>query len=717
MIFHFVWAGGSKYDYPHINIIHKKFAKFNFMYYLCQNFNTMKNIIYTPFIKSNKNDFPEITPRGYKRHYTSQEVEDNEEIGYEKTYIPDNSKNTSMNMALPYNVPKGYENKYIAFKDAYDKSGVSEDRFKFFTTLAEKESGFNQRIQNSAGYPAWGYFQFMDGTYTESNGRVRSWSNIRDIAGVDVNTFLNNPVLQIQSANKLANQYLKSFNKKDLEVAREMGYTDSALVAGAWLAGASGVKKFLHNNQNSSDTHGTSVKQRMDMFNGYFKNGGILKFEKGGKEYLENNREHYNQQIGFNSFLPIGNIPYRNVTSKVDNVTIVDYPPKHLEDSWDNYHGAINMGSQVIHVNKNSDKRDITVNHEVGHLIVAPIIKNIEKLIKKWDGKIFINDNIEMDSYIDSAKEIGARMYSYLQDSGYRGNVSSADTLSFVNSERDRFTSEYLADIIDKGNRTRSKHDTSGNITFIVNSNSRPGLESRVIREYNDPYNIYDRYNDAFIYDLIKLFYATNDSIQKGRLGMVIKKYQNGGYIPTIDDLVDFTASYEGFKTFPYILKTSNGIPQTLIGHGIADADLIEKYKDVGIPEDVSKGWIKDRLVTLDEYFSKTIKNYKNLPINIRLGILDSAYNTTDINFFSNSKKLRSLIENGETNPEVLVTEMDHSKTAGGWLGVRSAARRAMALGKYNWQWESKDKYGRHLDPSIPVGTHDYKASPYYNKY
>lgn len=124
------------------------------MYYLCQNFNTMKNIIYTPFIKSNKNDFPEITPRGYKRHYTSQEVEDNEEIGYERTYIPDNSKNTSMNMALPYNVPKGYENKYIAFKDAYDKSGVSEDRFKFFATLAEKESGFNQRIQNSAGYPA-----------------------------------------------------------------------------------------------------------------------------------------------------------------------------------------------------------------------------------------------------------------------------------------------------------------------------------------------------------------------------------------------------------------------------------------------------------------------------------------------------------------------------------------------------------------------------------
>lgn len=169
-------------------------------------------------------------------------------------------------------------------------------------------------------------------------------------------------------------------------------------------------------------------------------------------------------------------------------------------------------GSQIIHVNKNSDKKDITLNHEVGHLIVEPLIRNIEKLIKKWDGKIFVNDSISSDSYLDSAKEIGARMYSYLQDSGYRGNISSADTLAFVNSERDKFTSEYLADIINKDNRTRSKHDSSGNITFITNNNSRPGLESRVIREYNDPYDIFNRYNDAFIYDLIKLFYATNDS-------------------------------------------------------------------------------------------------------------------------------------------------------------------------------------------------------------
>lgn len=469
-------------------------------------------IIYTPFISEKRNDFPEITPRGYKKHYTSHEIEDDsEEVGYKRTYIPDNSKNTYMNIALPYNVPKGYENKYNIFKDAYDKSGVNEERFKFFATLAEKESGFNQRIQNSAGYPAWGYFQFMDGTYTEPDGRIRSWSNIRDIAGVDVDTFINDPILQIQSANKLADQYLKSFNEKDFEVAREMGYTDSALIAGAWLAGAGGVKKFLHKNQNSSDTHGTNVKQRMDMFNGYFKNGGILKFEKGGKEYLENNREHYNNQVSFNSFLPVGNIPYNLVKSKLNNIRILQTPPLLLQDKWDGYHTVINKFTDTIHINENSPYKDIAKNHEVGHIISKPLIKNIEDLIKKWDGKIFIDASEKRDSYRDSAKEIGARMYAYLQDSGYNGNRSSQDTLRFVGDERDRFTSEYSSDIINSNNRTRSVHDKNNNITFINRGDNIQGLESKVYRKYDDPYDIFSRYNDSFIYDLIKLFYTTKD--------------------------------------------------------------------------------------------------------------------------------------------------------------------------------------------------------------
>jgi hypothetical protein len=61
------------------------------------------------------------------------------------------------------------------------------------------------------------------------------------------------------------------------------------------------------------------------------RNGGILKFEKGGKEYLDNNREHYNDQVGLNSFLPVGNIPYNLIRRELDNVNVVDYAPKQLE--------------------------------------------------------------------------------------------------------------------------------------------------------------------------------------------------------------------------------------------------------------------------------------------------------------------------------------------------------------------------------------------------
>ena len=61
--------------------------------------------------------------------------------------------------------PKRADENYKTFERAFIQSGVDKDKFSFFAKLAEKESGFNADIQNSAGYPAWGYFQFMQGKY------------------------------------------------------------------------------------------------------------------------------------------------------------------------------------------------------------------------------------------------------------------------------------------------------------------------------------------------------------------------------------------------------------------------------------------------------------------------------------------------------------------------------------------------------------------------
>lgn len=440
----------------------------------------MKNIIYTPFIKSNKNDFPEITPRGYKRHYTSYDVDDTEEA----TIIAE-PENLEIDFSLPdinykFTDKESFKTRMLQeYTSALEARGINPEFAKYLVAQDALESGWGSKPSGLYNYgnitgksgKTLTVPEFIDGEWEDVNQTFKNYSNIRG--------YINDKI------DLLSKKRYDVFNHPVTEFV-------SRVTSGGYATAP-------------------NYAEVLNRVIASMRNGGILKFEKGGKEYLDNNREHYNEQVGYNVIFPIGNIPYNLVTRKLNNVDIVDYPPRQMKSTWDEYNGAINRITQRIHINKNSDKKDITLNHEVGHLIVEPLIKNIEKLIKKWDGKIFVDDSIKSDSYLDSAKEIGARMYSYLQDSGYRGNVSSSDTLSFVNSERDRFTSEYLADIINGDNRTRSKHDTSGNITFIVNNNSRPGLESRVIREYNDPYDIFNRYNDSFIYDLIKLFYATKD--------------------------------------------------------------------------------------------------------------------------------------------------------------------------------------------------------------
>ena len=439
----------------------------------------MKNI-YTPFIRSNKNDFPEITPRGYKRHYTSYDVDDIEE-----TTIVAEPENLEIDFSLPdinykFTDKESFKSRMLQeYTSALEARGINPEFAKYLVAQDALESGWGSKPSGLYNYgnitgksgKTLTVPEFIDGEWEDINQTFKNYSNIKE--------YINDKI------DLLSKRRYDVFNHPVTEFV-------SRVTSGGYATAP-------------------NYAEVLNRVIASMRNGGILKFEKGGKEYLENNREHYNKQVGFNTFFPVGNIPYNLVTRKLNNVDIVDYPPRQMKSTWDEYNGAINRITQKIHINQNSDNKDITLNHEVGHLIVDPLIKNIEKLIEKWDGKIFVDDSIKSDSYLDSAKEIGARMYSYLRDSGYRGDISSADTLSFVNSERDRFTSRYLADIIDKDNRTRSKHDSSGNITFIVNSNSKPGLESRVIREYNDPYSIFNRYNDAFIYDLIKLFYATKD--------------------------------------------------------------------------------------------------------------------------------------------------------------------------------------------------------------
>lgn len=147
MTFHFVLTGGSKYDYPHPYIIHKKFAKFNFIYYLCQNFKLMKNIIYKPFIKSNKNDFPEITPRGYKRHYMSyKDVDDTED----ETIVTETVPETEI-LEIDFSVPdtnykfsdkESFKTRMLLeYRSALEARGINPEFAKYLVAQDALETG------------------------------------------------------------------------------------------------------------------------------------------------------------------------------------------------------------------------------------------------------------------------------------------------------------------------------------------------------------------------------------------------------------------------------------------------------------------------------------------------------------------------------------------------------------------------------------------------
>lgn len=175
--------------------------------------------------------------------------------------------------------PKSYKG-LAAFNKAYDEVEASNPEAKkyrqFLTKMAEQESGFNSAIQNRAGAPAYGYFQFMQDD--------KKYNNIRQYADTDIETFRNNPKLQIEAAIKLAKSFEKGFSKEDLELANKNGYSTWGLLGGAWLAGNDGVRKFLRGQGNPSDRHwskegkGTDVATRIKAFN--FKEGGIIKYQE-----------------------------------------------------------------------------------------------------------------------------------------------------------------------------------------------------------------------------------------------------------------------------------------------------------------------------------------------------------------------------------------------------------------------------------------------------
>ncbi len=244
--------------------------------------------------------------------------------------------------------PKSYKG-LAAFNKAYDEVEASNPEAKkyrqFLTKMAEQESGFNSAIQNRAGAPAYGYFQFMQDD--------KKYNNIRQYAGTDIETFRNNPKLQIEAAIKLAKSFEKGFSKEDLELANKNGYSTWGLLGGAWLAGNGGVRKFLRGQGNPSDRHwskegkGTDVATRIKAFN--FKEGGIIKYQNPAQPIARRKLDSGDTAYtGYTTTDYYGNDTHHLPVTKNGNEVTVGLPDIVVTPRNINLAGAVDRGRRTV---------------------------------------------------------------------------------------------------------------------------------------------------------------------------------------------------------------------------------------------------------------------------------------------------------------------------------------------------------------------------------
>ena len=147
-----------------------------------------------------------------------------------------------------------------SFEDAFNQAvKINPEIQKYKNWLFETgkvESSFKSvDIQNSAGKPYYGWFQM-------------GAEQIHSTTGLTVEQFRKDPVQQILGAVQLYKTNLKTLKSIGAyDLCKAKGYSEGAMMAGAWLGGPGGVKKFITGKGNPSDVHGTSVGKRMNLFN------------------------------------------------------------------------------------------------------------------------------------------------------------------------------------------------------------------------------------------------------------------------------------------------------------------------------------------------------------------------------------------------------------------------------------------------------------------
>ena len=181
---------------------------------------------------------------------------------------PQESVQQSNAIEIPYNIDQGNSrelngNKLIGFKqkdldafnEMYDELGETQFR-TFLTKIAGLESRWQNNPKGNSTHA--GLYQIKD-TYLEYYTGVK---------GITREQYVKDPKLQTKAAISLAKENYKQISEDQalLSAAAKRGYGIWELMAGAWLAGYSGMRRQFFTGKHVGDINGTTIIDRMNAY-------------------------------------------------------------------------------------------------------------------------------------------------------------------------------------------------------------------------------------------------------------------------------------------------------------------------------------------------------------------------------------------------------------------------------------------------------------------
>lgn len=227
------------------------------------------NIIQPQYFIPKEAEYPEFWIKNNRNYFYKQDwdlASDSDDV-----VSPQQEQNDSedyqqyeFNYQAPWFVPQiskgkvftGYKKQDLdAFTTMYDSVGDEHFR-EFLTKIAGLESKWQNNPKGNKTH---------SGLYQIKNSYIEHYTGI---PGISVEDFVKDPRLQTRAAINLAKENYNQIIKDEplLKAAKQRGYDEWDLMAGAWLAGYSGMRRQFFTGKEIGDANGTTITKRMNAY-------------------------------------------------------------------------------------------------------------------------------------------------------------------------------------------------------------------------------------------------------------------------------------------------------------------------------------------------------------------------------------------------------------------------------------------------------------------